>query len=104
MEASPRLRRDLLPLRVSLIVEHVRVPAFLAKILREGIARPHGLQARVLLESGLSDNRARVGLGRRARLRFAPSITRDLLVHGAAVVIVLQRKVLPPYRGVFGLF
>ena len=98
MQARAGLLRRLLALGVSLVVEHEGVPAFLAKILREGVAGPHRLQARILLDARLRDDRARVGLRRRARLGFAAAVTRALLVDGAAVVIVLQREILAPDR------
>ena len=50
VQAGARLLRDLLPLGVGLVVEHVGVAALLAEILRERVAGPHRLQARVLLE------------------------------------------------------
>ena len=103
MQARAGLLRRLLALGVSLVVEHEGVPAFFAEILREGVAGPHRFQARILLDARLRDDGARVGLGRRARLGFAAAVARALLVHGAAVVIVLQREILAPDRGVFGV-
>ena len=71
MQAGAGLLRRLLALGVSLVVEHEGVPALFAEILREGVARPHRLQARILLDARLRDDRARVGLRRAcaARLR-----------------------------------
>ena len=103
METRAGLFRRLLALGVSLVLEHESVPAFFAEIFREGVAGPHHLQARIFLDARLRDDGARVGVRRRARLRFAPAVTGALLVDRAAVVIVLQRKILSPDRGVIDL-
>ena len=103
VQAGARLLRRLLALGVGLVVEHEGVPALFAEIFREGVARPHRLQARIFFDPRLRDDRARVGFGRRARLGFAPAVARALLVHRAAVVIVLQRKILAPDRRVLRL-
>ena len=90
-------------LRVGLVLEHVGVAALLAEVHREGVARPHGLEARVLLEARLGHDRARVGLGGRVRKRLAAAVARALLVHGPQVGVVLEREVLAPDRRVLGL-
>jgi hypothetical protein len=72
MQTRAGLLRDLLALGVSLIVEHEGVPAFFAEIFREGVARPHRLQARIFLDPRLRDDRARIGLRRRALLASLP--------------------------------
>ncbi len=51
MQAGAGLLRRLLALGVSLVIEHEGVPALFAKILRESVARPHRLQARIFLEA-----------------------------------------------------
>ena len=67
VQAGAGLLADLLALGERLVVEHVGVAALLAEIHRERVAGPHGLQPRILLEPRLRDDRAWVGLGRRAR-------------------------------------
>ena len=67
VHARARLLHDGLPLGERLIVQHVRVAALLAEILRERVSRPHRLQPRILLESRLRDDRSRIDAGRRAR-------------------------------------
>ena len=54
----------LLALGEGLVVEHVGVAALLAEVRGEGVAGPHRLEARVLLEPRLRDDRARIGVGR----------------------------------------
>ena len=50
MKAGAGLLGSLLPLGEELIFEHERVSALLTKILRECIACPHHLQARICFE------------------------------------------------------
>ena len=103
LKAGAGLFGDLLALGENLVVEHVRVAALFAKIFRERVAGPHRLQARVFFDLRLRDDRARIGLGRRARLGFAAAEAGAHLIHRPFVVVVLQRKVLAPYRGIFGV-
>ena len=70
------------------------------KSRREGVAGPHGLQPRILLEPRLRDDRSRIGLRRRARHRLAAAVARPLLVDRPLVPVVLQREVLAPDRGI----
>ena len=87
----------LLALGKGLIVEHVGVAALFAKILGKRVAGPHRLQARIFFELRLGDDRARIGLGRRVRQRFAAAEAGAHLVDRASIVVVLQRKVLAPH-------
>ena len=80
VHARAGLLRDVLPLGEGLVVEHVGVAALLAEVRRERVARPHGLQPRVFLEPRLRDDRARVGLRRRAR--HAPRCRRSACAPG----------------------
>ena len=80
VQARARLLGDLLPLGERLVVEHVRVAALLAEVLREGVAGPHRPQPRVLLEPRLRDDRARIGRGR--RVRHAPRCRRSACAAG----------------------
>jgi hypothetical protein len=81
-----------------LIVKHVRVTPFLAKIDGKRIPVPHRLQTRVLLESRLSDDRTRIGGGRCAVRSLAAAVARALLIDRAQVTVVLERKILAPDR------
>ena len=56
MHAGAGLLLDHLALREGLVLQHEGVAALLAEVDGEGIARPHRLQARVLLETGLGDD------------------------------------------------
>src|SRR5262245_43031666 len=104
MEAGSWLFRRLLTLRISLVIEHVRVSALLPEILCESVARPHRLQTRIFLEARLRNHRARIDLARRTRLRLAAAEPCALLVHRASIGIVLHREVLSPDRGIFRFF
>ena len=86
-----------------LVLEHVGVAALLAEVGGEGVARPHRLQPGVFFEARLRDDGARVGLVGCAGHRLAAAVARPLLIDGAQVGVVLQRKVLPPDRGIDGL-
>ena len=88
----------LLALGESLIVEHVSVAALLAKIFGKRVAGPHHLQTRVFFNLRLGNHRARVGFRRRVRPHFAAAVARAHLIHRPFVVVILQRKVLAPYR------
>ena len=101
LNAGAGLFGDLLALGEHLVVEHVGVAALLAKIFGKRVAGPHRLQARIFLDLRLRDDRARIGLGRRARLGFAAAEAGAHLIHRAFVVVVLQRKVLAPHRRIF---
>ena len=103
LKACAGLFGDLLALGEGLVVEHVGVAALLAKIFRKRVPGPHHLQTRVFFDLRLRDDRARIGLGRRARLGFAAAEARAHLIHRAFVVVVLQREVLAPYGGIFGI-
>ena len=59
VDAGAGLLGRLLALGERLVVEHVGVAALLAEVHREGVAGPHRLQARILLEPRLRDDRAR---------------------------------------------
>ncbi len=103
VQAGAGLLDDLLALGERLVVEHVGVAALLAEVDREGVAVPHRLQARILLDPRLGDDRARIGGGRRARDRLAAAEAGAHLVDGPLVAVVLQREVLAPDRRVLGL-
>jgi hypothetical protein len=103
VDARARLLRGVLAFGEGLVFEHVGMPTLCAEVHREGIARPDRLQAGIFLQSRLRDDRTRIGPGRRARHRLAAAEARALLVHGAAVSVVLEREVPAPGRGVFGL-
>src|SRR5688500_11368050 len=45
---------------------------------------------------------ARISGGRRVRLALTPTITSAYLIHRAPVVVVLQREVASPHRGIIG--
>ena len=98
MEAGSRLLHSLLTAGEDLVLEHVGVSTALAEILRERVSRVDRDQARVTLEARARDHRARIGLRRRARQRFAAAVLGAHLIDGAQVLIVLERKVLSPYR------
>jgi hypothetical protein len=49
----------------------------------------------------LGDHRAWVGFGRRTRLGLAAAEAGAYLVHRPFVIVILQRKILAPYRWVF---
>ena len=91
-----RRRRELLALGEGLVVEHVGVAAPLAVVRGEGVSRPDGLQARVLLELRARHDRARIGLGRRVRHGLAAAVLGALHVDRAQVEVVLHREVLAP--------
>ena len=95
----PGLFRSLLTFGVSLVIEHEGVAAFLPEIFRERVTSPHRFQPRIFFDARLRDDRARIGLRRRARHGFTAAVTCALLIDRAAVVIVLQRKILPQTAG-----
>src|SRR5690606_39494126 len=76
VDARAGLGRDPLPLGEGLVFEHVGVAAFLAEVVREGVAGPEFAEPRVLLQARLRDGGARVGLGRCAWERLAPAVAR----------------------------
>ena len=103
LNARAGLLDHLLALGEGLVVEHVSVAALLAKILGKRVTGPHHLQTRVFFDLRLRDDRARIGLRRRARLGFAAAVAGAHLIHRPFVVVILQRKVLAPHRGIFGI-
>ena len=103
LNAGAGLFDHLLALGVRLVVEHVSVAALLAKIFGKRVSGPHHLQTRIFLDLRLGDDRARIGLGRRARLGFAAAVAGAHLIHRPFVVVILQRKVFAPDRRVFGI-
>ena len=103
VDTGARLLGDLLPLGERLVVQHVGVAALLAKILRERIASPHGLEPRILFEPRLRDDRARIDLRRRPRHRLAAAVACPLPDRLSAGTVVLQRKVLAPDGRILGV-
>ena len=103
VQAGAGLLDDRLAFGEGLIREHVGMPSIFTKILRKGIPSPHGLQTHVLFEARLGDNRARVHLCRCAGHSLTAAEPCTLLVYGAQIGIVLQRKVLAPERRITGL-
>ena len=83
--------------------EHVGVAPLLAEVDREGVAGPHRLQPRVLVDARLRDDRTRIGIRRRLRQRLAAAVARAYLVGRAHIGVVLQREVLSPDRRIDGL-
>ncbi len=103
LKARARLFGHLLALGEDLIVEHVRVAALLAKILGKRVAGPHRLQARIFFDLRLRDDRARIGFGWSARLGLTAAEAGAHLIDRSFVIVVLQRKVLAPHGGIFGI-
>jgi hypothetical protein len=96
------LRGDL-SLGKRLILQHIGVPAILPEISGECVSCPHSLQPRVLFETRLGDDRARICSGRSARNRFAAAEAGSHLVDGLPVAVVLHGEVLAPDHRIFGL-
>ena len=95
-----RRRRELLPFREGLVIEHVGMAAALAVIGGEGVSRPDGFQPRILLEFRSRHHRAGIGLRRGVRHPLAPAVLGALHVHRAQVEIVLHGEVLSPDGGI----
>lgn len=70
--------------------------AFFTGITGKSITGPHGFEARIFLEAGLSDDGARIGGGGRARESFAAAVAGADPVD--EVVVELKRKVFAPDR------
>ncbi|MNS78651.1 hypothetical protein D3C72_1122740 [compost metagenome] len=103
MQTGAGLLGGVLALGEDLVFEHVGVAALLAEVLREGVARPHDLEARILFQPRLRDHRAGVRLGGGARHGLGPAVLGAGLVDGAHVAVVLEREVAAPDGGVHGL-
>ena len=83
-------------LGIGLILQHVSVAAVLAEIDCESIALPHGLETGILLDLGLRDDAARVGLAGRARFSFAAAMPGALHVSRPEIELVIQREDFAP--------
>ena len=98
VHAGSRLLNHGLPPRERLVVEHEGMSALFPKVRRKRISGPHRLQARVLLEPRLGDDRARIDTARRTRNGLAAAVSGADLIDGASVAIVLKGKILSPDR------
>ncbi len=100
VQAGAGLLHDVLPLGEDLVDEHVRVPALLAKILGERVARPELAQPRVFHETGERLRSPGVHTHRLLGDRFAPAVARANHVHGVVVQVVLNREISSPHGGI----
>jgi hypothetical protein len=89
-------RVGLLAFGERLVLKHVGVAAALAIVLGEGVAGPHGLEARIFFQLGTGDDRTRICIGGRARQGFAAAVLGANLVNGAEVEVVLHGEIFSP--------
>jgi hypothetical protein len=100
LDAGARLFGDLLALGEGLVVEHVGVATLFAKIFGKRVSGPHDLQTWIFFDPRLGDHGAGIGLCRCTWFGFAAAEAGAHLVHRATIVVILQGKILAPYRRV----